>query len=44
MLNRLPFFYGWIIVATAMVSAAFMVGTSIFGVGVFAGEMQGELG
>lgn len=44
MRSRLPFFYGWIIVAMAMASAAFMVGTSIFGVGVFAGEMQGELG
>jgi MFS family permease len=41
---RLPFFYGWFIVAAGMASAAFMVGTSIFGAGVFAGEMQGELG
>lgn len=44
MRSGLPFFYGWFIVAAGMASAAFMVGTSIFGVGVFAGEMQGELG
>ena len=42
--QRFPFFYGWIIVAAAMVAAAFMVGTSVFSIGVYAEEMQAELG
>jgi MFS family permease len=42
--QRFPFFYGWIIVIAAMVGAAFMVGTSIFSIGVYAEEMQAELG
>jgi MFS family permease len=42
--QRFPFFYGWIIVIAAMVGAAFMVGTSVFSIGVYAAEMQAELG
>ena len=42
--QRLPFFYGWIIVVAAMIGSAFMVGTSVFSIGVYAQEMQTELG
>ncbi len=42
--QRFPFFYGWIIVVAAMVGAAFMVGTSVFSIGVYAEAMQAELG
>ena len=42
--TRTPFFYGWVIVASAMAAAAFMVGTSIFGIAVFAEPMSDELG
>ena len=41
---RLPFFYGWIIVVTAMASSALMVGTSIFQIGIYAQDMERELG
>ena len=41
---RTPFFHGWFIVAAAMAFSAFMVGTSIFSIGVFATPMEGELG
>jgi MFS family permease len=42
--QRFPFFYGWVIVVAGMVGAAFMVGTSVFSIGVYAEEMQAELG
>lgn len=42
--QRFPFFYGWIIVIAGMIGSAFMVGTSVFSIGLYAEEMQAELG
>jgi len=42
--KHVPFFYGWLVVATAAASAGFMVGTSIFSIAVYAGPMHDELG
>ena len=42
--RKTPFFYGWVIVAVAMVSGAFTVGLIVWGMGVFITPMQEELG
>jgi OFA family oxalate/formate antiporter-like MFS transporter len=44
LVTRVPFFYGWLVVATAVASAGFMVGTSIFSIAVYANPMHDELG
>jgi MFS family permease len=44
LVRRVPFFYGWLIVATAVASAGFMVGSSIFSIAVYANPMHDELG
>lgn len=44
LVRRVPFFYGWIIVAAAIASAGFMVGTSIFSIAVYVDPMHDELG
>ena len=41
---RLPFFYGWLIVASAVVSGAFAVGTAPWALSVFISPMETELG
>jgi OFA family oxalate/formate antiporter-like MFS transporter len=44
MINRLPFYYGWIIVAISTVSGAFNTGLMVWGLGVFVSPMQDDLG
>jgi MFS family permease len=44
LVRRVPFFYGWLIVATAVAAAGFMVGTSIFSIAVYANPMHDDLG
>ena len=44
LVHKTPFFYGWVIVAVAMVSGAFTVGLIVWGMGVFITPMQEELG
>ena len=42
--QRLPFFYGWVIVAFGFVFGAFNVGMTSWGLGVFVTPMQEDLG
>ena len=44
LVRRVPFFYGWVLVAAAVASAGFMVGTSISSIAVDADPMHDELG
>jgi MFS family permease len=41
---RLPFFYGWIIVAIAVISGAFFVGTASWALSALLSPMEAELG
>jgi MFS family permease len=42
--RRLPFFYGWLIVAIAVVSGAFAVGTASWALSALISPMESELG
>ena len=42
--QRLPFYYGWVIVAFGFVFGAFNVGMTSWGLGVFVTPMQEDLG
>lgn len=42
--RRLPFFYGWVIVAVSGLSGAFISGTTSWGLGIFVTPMQDEFG
>ena len=42
--SKLPFFYGWVVVAVALILGAFNTGVMVWGFGVFLIPMQAELG
>jgi MFS family permease len=42
--RRLPFFYGWVIVAVSGLSGAFISGMTSWGLGIFVTPMQDEFG